>query len=350
MVKFFAFLSKRFGEKWKNLCLVLLLILTGIGNSPDDFFTLERADVRSFFYIMTLTYLLILPVVVFWNIYRLIPRLLLRGKYVAYISIMFSISVFFILLDIGFEWVAIKIYQFPQGYYGYFANNNILLLDILSNFVGYVIIFISTSLIVFLRHWRKSGERIHELEETGVRVELEKARTKIDSGALFDVLDKAASIAVSIPQEASRMLMKLSKSLRQQLYESEYRQAFSTPTEKTTHVFREQDRLLNFLIEKKHRLTRNILFVIAICLMGSANVNPYNPFSFLEFAIVSGLFLALGYVNVYVLIPQLIFKKKMIAYFTAILLMSVVILVLMIPPNLFGNLLLLIFSISSTVL
>ena len=341
--------KKRLSETGKNLCLALLLMFAAIGSSPDDLSTLERTDARLFIYITILTYFLILMVTFFWNIYRLIPRLLLRGKYVAYISIMSSISVFGILVSMGFEWVAIKIYQFPHGFYGFFADNNILLLDTLCNFIGYVFILFSFLLIVFLRHWQKSGERIHELEETGVRVELEKARTKIDSGALFDVLDKVASIAVSMPQEASRMLMKLSKSLRQQLYESKYKQAFPTLTEKTTHAFREQDRLLNFLIEKKHRLARNILFVIAICTIGSANLNPHNPFTFLEFAIVSGIFLAISYFNVYVLIPHLLFKKKMIAYFTAILLMSVVILVLMIPSNLFENLLFLIFLISSAV-
>ena len=344
-----TYLKKRLSGTGRNFCLVLLLILIAIGDTPDSLLTSERTDVRWLIFVRVLTNILILTVATFWNIYRLIPRLLLRSKYVAYISVLFSIVVFIVLTETGFEWAEIKIFQLPPGDYGFFADNNILFFDVLASFIGGVIILIATSLIVFLRHWRKSGERIHELEETGVRVELEKARTKIDSGALFDVLDKAASAAVSMPQEASRMLLKLSKSLRQQLYESEHRQVFPALTEKTSHVFREQDRLLDFLIEKKYRLVRNIMMVIAVCLIGGANLNPHNPFSFLEFAEVSGIFLALGYFNVYVLVPRILFKKKMITYFTAITLIGVVLLVLMIPPDLFENLFFSIFLISSTV-
>ena len=324
--------KKTIYEAGKILALVVLLMLVAIGQTS-VVMTAKDVD-RSFIVVVVLTFTLIFSVVTFWNVYRLIPRLLLRGKYYAYVAAMVGISLFIVLTGIVYEWTMYKIYRLPAGEYGFFAGNNIFIFDFLANFICYFISLIATSLIVFLRRWRKSGDRIHELEETGIRVELEKTRHKIDSGALFDILDKAASVAVSFPQEASRMLMELSKSLRQQLYESEYRQAFSNITEKTACVFREQDRLLNFLIEKRYRLTRNLLLILAVCLIGSANIDPRVPFSFLEFTILSGAFLAFGYFNVYVLIPFFLFKKKLIKYGLSIVIMIVSFLLLLLPSDL----------------
>lgn len=325
-------LKTRINEFARNLCLVVLLIFVALGQLP-IVISVEGDVVRPFIIAGILAFTLIFTVVTFWNIYRLIPHLLLQGKYVSYTGILFGMAVFFVLTGIFFEWATLRVYHLPPGDYGFFAGNNIFIFDFLSTLICYFISLIGTSLIVFLRYWWTSGERIRELEETGVRVALEKVRTKIDSCALFDVLEKAASIAVSVPQEATRMLMEVSKSLRQQLYDSEHKQVFSILTEKTKHSFMEQDCLLNFLIEKRYRLVRNLLLALAICLIGSANTNPHNSFSFLEFGVIVGAFLALIYFNIYVLLPRFLFKNKLIAYLAVIVLLTIVFFTLLIPSD-----------------
>ena len=318
-------------ETGKILSVVALLMFVAIGQTS---VIMSVKDVAPLFvFVVILTFTLTFTAATFWNIYRLIPRLLLRGKYVDYVAASFGIALFFVFAGIVFEWLMYKIYQPPASKYGFFSGNNIFVFDFLANFICYLISLIATSLIVFLRSWRQSGERIHELEATGVRVELEKARNKIDSGTLIDILGKAASAVTSLPQEASRMLMELSKSLRQQLYESEHRQAFTTGAEKTAHVFREQDRLLNFLIEKRYRPARNLLLVLAVCLIGSANIDPRKPFSFLEVAVLAGSFLALGYFNVYVLLPRFLFKKKLVKYCISVVSMIVTFILLLLPSE-----------------
>ena len=324
--------KKRILEAGKILSLVALLMLVAIGQTS---VVLTAKDVdRWFVIIAVLTFTLIFTGATLWNVYRLIPRLLLRGKYVSYVATLFGIAFFIVPTGIAYEWMMYRIYRLPAGDYGFFASNNIFVFDFMANFICYFISLIATSLIIFLRHWWKSGERIHELEATGVRVELEKARSKIDSRALFDILDKAASVAVTFPQEAVRMLMELSRSLRLQLYESEHKKMFAAGTEKTSRVFLEQDRLLNFLIEKRYRLARNLLIILAVFLIGSANVDPRVPFSFLEFAILSGTFLALGYFNIYVLIPRFLFKKKLVKYCVSIFIMVVIFILLLLPSDL----------------
>jgi hypothetical protein len=281
--------------------------------------------------ILTLTFAYI--VATLWNIYRLIPHLLLRNRYGAYIGALFGVAVLFVVISVLFEWATLHIYHLTPGDYGYFASDNFLFFDIACNLVCYFISLIATSVIVFLQHWWQSGERIQVLEETGVRVELETERHKIDSAALFDVLDKAASILSSVPNEATRMLMELSKSLRRQLYESHQKHFYATPVDKTNQTFRKESRLLNFLIDKRYRLARNLLMVFAVCIIGSANVDPRNAFPFVELGVLAGVFMALIYINVYVLLPQLFFKNRWMMYLVALVLITIGFIFLLVPSD-----------------
>ena len=312
--------------------MVIVLVFIAVGQIP--VIITNWADLRPFVFVEVAALTLLYVGAVYLNIYLFIPRFLLRNKYVAYIGVLIGMAGVILLAGIWIEWSILTLYQLPQRDYGFFAKNSILFFDILSNLTAYVISMIATSLIVFLRHWWQSGERILELEETGVRVELEKTRNKIDSETLFDVLQQAASVAVSLPHEASRMLMDLSKSLRRQLYESDRKQVFSTATEKTNHSFGEQHRLLNFMIDKRYRLLRNVLLVIAVCIIISSNVSPNQFFPFVEFTINVLVFLALGYFNVYVLLPHLLLKNRWITYFMAITLVITVLIVAIIPASL----------------
>ena len=275
MLKSFTFTSEQIREAGKNLCLVILLMFIAFGQIPT--IISEGEIVRPFIFIEVPAFTVFYIVAFFWNIYRLVPRLLFRGKYLAYAGALFGLAVIFVLAEILFNWARLRIYERPAGNYGYFSDSSIPILDLTSNLLCVFICFIATSLIALLRQWQKSGKRIHELEEVGVRLELDKTRNKIDSDALFNVLDKSASIAVSSPQDASSMLLELSKSLRRQLYESEHKNVFPALTEKTEHTFGEQYRLLNFLTEKRYRLARNFLLMIVVCLIASANTNPDTP-------------------------------------------------------------------------
>ena len=344
------FLTDRKYAVWRNLLLVIILAFIAIGEIP--VIISYRIDIQSFIAFKTTVVTLLYVGAVYLNIDCLIPRLLLRNKYFAYISTLLGIAFIFMLAGLLFEWLLITLYQPPLSKYGYFAENAILFLDILSNLVVFFISMNATSLIVFLRRWWQSGERIRELEETGVRVELEKARHKIDSETLFEVLNRAASIAVSLPHEASRILMDLSKSLRKQLYESDRNQVFSTTPEKTNDLFGEQYRLLNFLIEKRYRLLRNLLFVFAVCILISSNVSPHNYFPIVEFVVNVLVFLGLGYFNMYVLFPKLLFKNRWIAYFVAVTLMITLLIIAILPASLVEGMstgILIIYIISSIV-
>ena len=90
-------------EAVKILSIVTLLILVAIGQT--SIIILAKEVDRSFVFVVILTFTLLFTVATLWNVYRLIPRLLMRGKYVSYISILFGIALFCVLIGIMFEWM-----------------------------------------------------------------------------------------------------------------------------------------------------------------------------------------------------------------------------------------------------
>jgi len=260
-------LSKRRYKILGYLFLIVLMMFVAIGQIPIN--ATMGKDVRPLF---TLVQILLLTSTYFvgfiLNIYIFVPRLLFKNKYLFYSGIIIGMTAFQLILSYLLEWIMLSIYNLSPSSFSIYSGNYIVVFFFLSTFSGFFISIIGSSFFVFLRHWWISGKRIDELEKTGISVELEKTRNKIDTGALFDVLDKAASIAISVPKEASNILLELSRSLRRQLYESEQKPLISYNTEKTFHPFREQNNLLNFLVDNRFRIVRNILLFFVVILLG----------------------------------------------------------------------------------
>jgi len=144
-------------------------------------------------------------------------------------------------------------------------------------------------------------------------------RTKINSDALFNTLNRAADTVISFPQETTDTLLKLSKSLRTQLYESDKEELFSATDNTAKRLFGKQHQLLNFLIESRFRLTRNLLFIFVICLLvGSVIINPDSDNPLIDSVFFVGLLLGLIYFSRYVLVPHLVLKNRWITYFLVI--------------------------------
>jgi len=328
------------------LCQVVLLVFIAVGQSPVVFSGGD--DVRPFVYLEVIAFTLLFIAATLLNIYRLIPRLLLRGRYFSYMGILLIVAVLFVLIAVLFEGAMFSMYRLTaedSSSYSYFlSNSRTIIVEALASLICYYCSLAGTSLIVFLRYWNKSGERLRELEQSGIRAELETARTKVDAAAMLDVFDRAAAIAVSIPEEAARMLKELGQSLRRQLYESEHRHVFQAAAVGIKQPLGRYDRrLLNFIVDGRYRWLRNMLFVVAALIAGGASVNPRNPFSLSEFAIISCSFLAVGYFNVYVLLPRFVFNGRLTAYFAVILSLIALLIAFLFPAdyvdeivNLFG--------------
>jgi sensor histidine kinase YesM len=135
---------------------------------------------------------------------------------------------------------------------------------------------------------------------------------------LFNVLNHAASIAVSLPHEATRILLELSKSLRQQLYESDRKRIFTAYTEKTKLTFDKPNHLFTFLVEERYRWARHTLFIAVIFSCTFAVTSAVLSTNFLlvlsVMVLANGINLATIYFNIFVLVPRLLFKNKIARY------------------------------------
>jgi LytS/YehU family sensor histidine kinase len=84
----------------------------------------------------------------------------------------------------------------------------------------YAICMAGSSMPVLFRHWVESEKRMNALEKSTIQSELEYLKTQIHPDFLFNVLDKSVQLTQKSPERASTILMKLSKLLRYQLYDS----------------------------------------------------------------------------------------------------------------------------------
>jgi sensor histidine kinase YesM len=258
------------------------------------------------------------------NLRVLVPRLLLRNRFTAYLLSLLTLAIIFIAVEIGFERLFIDYYHLSPGRDLYFSEDSILFFEILSGIAVYFISVAGTAIVIFMRLWKQSGARIRDLEEQSARSELEKVRTRIDSGALFDTLEKAEGIVCRSPVEASGMLMKLSKSLRLQLYESEHKR-HTAPEKLPAHMFNLSSPLLNLLTEKRYRGLRHLLMIMVFTLILSSNLDGTWSSLLFMLPLSLSIYLIPIYFSIYVLMPKLMMRNRMSAYLISVTLSALVI-------------------------
>jgi sensor histidine kinase YesM len=204
---------------------------------------------------------------IYLNIYVLVPRFLLPKRYWLY---MLSFSgIILILLFVGFT---------PEIFAGKGSSVRLMITQFFALTFTYAICIAGSSMPVLFRHWITSGKRMNELEKSTAQSELEYLKTQINPDFLFNVLDKSVQLTTVAPERASKTLMKLSRLLRYQLYDS---------TRDKVLLNAEITFLRNFLeLEKDRRNGDNFSF--SIDTEGSINpilIPPLLLAPFVEYAI-----------------------------------------------------------------
>lgn len=151
------------------------------------------------------------------NYLLLIPKLLLRGKYIKYILFLIVLVFFLLLANIFMEYVTRVFLELPHRIRSY--TNPLILIDSLSSSMITIICFGSMAIIILLRKWSEKNEQISKLEYESFQSEINKLKGQISPIFLSTALQKASALAKSDPQRASKILMQLSQLLRYQLYD-----------------------------------------------------------------------------------------------------------------------------------
>jgi sensor histidine kinase YesM len=297
-----------------RIALVAILMFIALGRvclvSPEG---LRMAGVALAVEVVMLTSAYVAATVL--NVRVLVPRLLLRNRFAAYLLSLLGFAMIFTGIEVGFERILIDHYHLLPGDYWYFAADSVLFFELLSAVAAYFVSVAGTAIVVFLRLWNRSGRRLHDLEEQRARGELERVRTRIDAGALFDTLDRAADLMARSPSAVADLLMALSKRLRVQLYESEHGQR--VVDEHRAAAFDLSSPALDFLTERRFRIGRHLAMMAAFMLIVSANFNDtWSSFLFTLPRLF--LYLMLVYFNIYVLTPKWMMRNHILLYLLSV--------------------------------
>ncbi|PYF77307.1 sensor histidine kinase [Pedobacter nutrimenti] len=149
------------------------------------------------------------------NMYLLVPRLLFKGKLLAY---MFTV----ILLILGSFLLLITGDEFLQKYR---INPVQIERNMVQAFLGFLLVFAivmaaSTAVKLFQR-WVKDSQTLAEVKQQALRAELSQLKGQVNPHFLFNTLNNAHVLTQTNPDKASAVLISLSRMLRYQLYDGD---------------------------------------------------------------------------------------------------------------------------------
>lgn len=156
---------------------------------------------------------------IYLHLYVLLPQLLLKNRYVLYAVSLSLLILTMVLVSFGADCRLNGYYGQVPGHYSYFYKNRMLWVEVSGNFFFYGVLLAGTSFTVFLRRWMQYSKRKNELEKENLKTELECLKDRINPEFLFGMLDEAGRRTLDEPEEASGILIGLSKLLRYQLYD-----------------------------------------------------------------------------------------------------------------------------------
>lgn len=159
---------------------------------------------------LTALYVLLLHL----NVSYLVPRLLLRNKYVEYFTFLIVGTVVVLLCVKLFTKYAILS---PCEIISPF--NVVGLLDMLSSLIITVICVTSSLLPTLMKQWLVDTRNIGNLENKRLRSTIDEFKNHINTELLYNIIGHASEEVKTDPDKASEMIISLSELLRYELYD-----------------------------------------------------------------------------------------------------------------------------------
>lgn len=189
------------------------------------------------YYILFFVYVLLITMV-YINIYVLVPFFFFKTRYLTYFILLILLVVVG-LNSIGYcfetffsKFRVINIRQ--EGEKGGMYEGLLMCIPII----------LTTTTMKLLQKWIKDTQRITELNNLTLTMELNELRNQINPHFLFNMLNNVKALIRTDPEKATNVIMKLSEFLRYQLYEN---------SEEKTLLTSEIDFLSNFINLEKIR-------------------------------------------------------------------------------------------------
>lgn len=201
---------------WRHILLIITLAIITFNQifiAYQDCASLLGYQIYSICLVSFVTYIM----ATYINYFLLIPKLLLKEKYIGYIVFLLILVFFLLFVNIFMEYKVRTFLELPHRIKSY--TNPLILVDSLSSSMITLICFWSMSAISLFRRWSKKNEDIVKLEHEFLQSEIHKLKGQISPIFLSKALQKSSKLAKSDPQRASKILMQLGQLLRYQLYD-----------------------------------------------------------------------------------------------------------------------------------
>lgn len=157
-----------------------------------------------------------IEMIVYTNIYLLVPRFLLKNRLLLYLITVLGVITLCLALVVigqGFLYTVVVPSQQEMGTLGMWLNA-------FSGVFTFGFVAAGTSAILLFRHWIRYNQRIDELQSMTLQSELQYLRNQINPHFLFNMLNNANVLIRKNPAEASQVLFKLEDLLRYQINDS----------------------------------------------------------------------------------------------------------------------------------
>ncbi|MDQ0594857.1 two-component system LytT family sensor kinase [Chryseobacterium ginsenosidimutans] len=178
-----------------------------------------------------------LIVMVYINIYVLVPYFFFKTNYISYLILLALLGV------IGLNFISFGL----NNYFLPYLNISIPQKDekgFYEGIMGCIAVILTTTTVKLLQKWTKDNIRITELSSLTLNMELNELRNQINPHFLFNMLNNVKALIRTDPETATTVIIKLSEFLRYQLYEN---------SEEKTLLTSEIEFLSNFINLEKIR-------------------------------------------------------------------------------------------------
>lgn len=195
----------------------VLIVAMLIGCSFGQVFIMFGEQIESIgyvAYIIGVALALLYALLLYFNVNYLVPRLLLRGKYVEYFTLLLVGTAIILLCVRIFAKIPILC---PYGIITSF--NAISLLDTLSSLVIAAICITSSLIPTLIRQWLIDIQSIHNLENQRLKSTIDEFKNHINTELLYEIIENASERVKTAPDKASDMIISLSELLRYELYD-----------------------------------------------------------------------------------------------------------------------------------
>lgn len=145
----------------------------------------------------------------YFNIYVLTPRFLMHNKWVSYFLSLSALSILLIIFI-----AVVQLYFFNVKNHIEEVNYFALLLQFISTFCSFVLLFTGITTLMLFKHWIMDTQQAKELESATMQLELQLLENQINPHFLFNMLNSANIMIKKDPDMSIHIIGKLEDMLR----------------------------------------------------------------------------------------------------------------------------------------